>query len=66
VTLSAGKETLLAQFWGKGSFSCQHYSADISAQSGIVAKTSPDARIMWPLLKVPTCTSPLPKIPAAG
>jgi hypothetical protein len=31
--LSAGKEILLVVFWGGNSFSCQHYSANISTKS---------------------------------
>jgi hypothetical protein len=64
--LSAAKETLLAQFSGKGSFSFRHCSADISTQSGIVAKTAPDTRIMSHLPGVASFTSPLPILPAAG
>lgn len=58
--LSVGKEILLVAFWGKGSFSCQHYSAKISTQSRIVAKTASDARIMPHLLKAASYTAPLP------
>jgi len=58
--LSVGKEILLVAFWGKGSFSCQHYSADISTQFRKIAKTASDARIMPHLLKAASYISPLP------
>jgi hypothetical protein len=58
--LSVGKEILWVAFWGEGSFPCQHYSASISTQSRIIAKTASDARIMPHLLKAASYTLPLP------
>jgi len=51
--LPVGKEILLVAFWGESSFASQHYSAENSTQSGILAKRTTDARIMLSLLEAP-------------